>query len=431
MRNGILFEVNPSENKYFFFLYEVVLLSFFFHDFFSPSWPVCCESSLHFLSSKVRLNSTHIFIISIMTSKLYQPLKLGAITIANRVVMAPLTRCRSDNATHMPNDIMAEYYAQRATVGLIISECTMVVPNSSVFYSEPGIYEDGQIEGWKKITDSVHRAGGKMFMQIWHGGRVCPAEYNGGQQPVAPSPIRVNHHYISAVQNKPVPLDMPRALSDEEAQLIVKAFAEAATRAISAGLDGIEIHGANGYLVNQFLVPQANQRGPESRYCGASIETRARFLFDIVEACGKAIGSDRVGVRLSPYVTTGDGSWENPETDVAFVAGELNRQQIAYIHVERRDLARNPKRDLTVDGTLLFRRHFHGTIISNIDFERAEAEQFVDEGKADAIAFGQLLIANPELVRRFKEQRVERNPADPTTYYFAGAKGYLDYPSLQ
>lgn len=366
-----------------------------------------------------------------MSSKLYQPLKVGATTIANRIIMAPLTRCRSDNATHMPNDLMTEYYTQRATAGLIISECTMVVPNSSVFYAEPGMFEDTQIEGWKKITDSVHKAGGKIFMQIWHGGRVCPAEYNNGQQPVAPSAIRVTHHYISAIQGKPVPLDTPRALTDEEAQAIAKSFADAAKRAIVAGFDGIEIHGANGYLINQFLAPQANQRGPDSRYCGAAIETRARFLFDVVEACIDAIGSDRVGVRLSPYVTSGDSAWENPEADVAFIATELGRQHIAYIHVERRDLARNPKRDTTVDVTMLFRRHFNGTIISNIDFERAEAEQFVDEGMADAIAFGQLMIANPDLVRRFKEQRTERNPADPSTYYFTGAKGYLDYPLLQ
>eukprot|EP00742_Colponemidia_sp_Colp-10_P013844 GILJ01015672.1.p1 GENE.GILJ01015672.1~~GILJ01015672.1.p1 ORF type:complete len:335 (-),score=61.76 GILJ01015672.1:215-1138(-) len=307
----------------------------------------------------------------------------------------------------------------------------MVTPNSSVFYAEPGMYEDAQAEAWRKVPEAVHKAGGKIFMQIWHGGRVCPAEYNCGQQPVGPSAIGVAHHYISAIQKKPVLLDVPRALSDEEAQQIVVAFADAAKRAIAVGFDGIEIHGANGYLINQFLVPQSNQRGSESRYSGASIETRAQFLFDIVEACVSAIGADRVGVRLSPYVTAGDGSWENPAVDVPYIASELSKQQIAYLHAERRDLARNPNRDVTIDVTMLFRQHFDGILISNIDFEREESERVVEEGKADAIAYGQLMISNPDLVRRFTEQRPERNPADPSTFYFTGATGYTDYPFLQ
>lgn len=362
------------------------------------------------------------------TPKLYLPVNLGAIALANRMIMAPMTRSRSDPTEHKASDLMAEMYTQRATAGLIITECTMVSRNCSAFFAEPGMYDDAQVESWKKVTDSVHAAGGKIVLQIWHGGRVCPAEYNG-QQPVAPSAITNPTPYHSATKGAGTPYDEPRELTDEEARAIVQDFAAAAKRAIAAGFDGVEIHAANGYLINQFLVPQCNKRGSESHYSGESIETRARFLLDVVDAVSDAIGADRVGVRLSPYVTYNEANWSAPDTEIPYVATELGKRKIAFIHVMRKDMM-NPNADPTIDATPLFRKHFNGAIISNIGFEREEAEQYIEDNKADAVSFGAIFLANPDLVRRFKERRPERNAPNYQTFYLPGAAGYTDYPKL-
>lgn len=364
---------------------------------------------------------------------LYTPIQIGSTTLANRMIMAPLTRTRADsNETHMPNALMAEYYAQRATAGLIIAECTMVTDDCSAFYADPGIYNDAQVEGWRLTTEAVHKAGGKIFLQIWHPGRAAPAEYNNGKQPMAPSAIAIPHRYESAITKELVPNDTPRAMTDDEAKELVRAYGAAAARAIAAGFDGIEIHGANGYLVNQFLVPQSNQRGPESYYSGESIETRARFMLDVVDACVEAVGKDRVGIRVSPFVGYNAAAWENPAKDIPYVCSELNKRDIAYVHVERRDML-VPGRDMTVDATAAFKEHFKNAVITNIDFERAEAEQFVAEGKADAIAFGMLFLANPDLVRRFAEKRDDERNAPPAKalMYAEGPKGYSDFPFLK
>jgi N-ethylmaleimide reductase len=363
-----------------------------------------------------------------MSSKLYQPVAIGSIAMANRIVMAPMTRARADPVEHKANELMAEQYTQRAAAGLIITECAMVTPKTSAFFAEPGIYEDSQIEGWRKVTDAVHAAKSKVILQIWHGGRVCPTDYNG-QQPVAPSAIANPIPYHSATKGANTPYDEPRALSDDEARAIVKDFGAAAKRAIAAGFDGIEIHAANGYLINQFLVPTINKRGPESHYSGESIETRARFLLEVVDAAVAAIGADRVGIRLSPYVSYNEAAWSAPETEIPYVAQELNKRRIAYIHVMRRDMM-NPKADPNLDATPLFRKNFNGAIIANIGFEREEAEKYIDEGKADAVAFGAVFLANPDLVRRFKENRPERNQVNWQTLYGQGAVGYTDYPTL-
>lgn len=367
-----------------------------------------------------------------MSAKLYTPLQMGPTTLANRMIMAPLTRTRADsNETHMPNDLMAEYYAQRATAGLIIAECTMITEDGSAFYADPGIYNDEQVEGWRKTTEAVHKAGGKIFLQIWHPGRAAPAEYNKGKQPVAPSAIAIPHRYESAISKQLVPNDVPREMTDDEAREFVKAYGAAAKRAIAAGFDGVEIHGANGYLVNQFLVPQSNKRGPESYYSGESIETRARFMLDVVDACVEAIGADRVGIRFSPFVGYNAAAWENPAKDIPYVCEELNKRGIVYVHVERRDML-VPGRDLTIDATSLFKDSFKNLVISNIDFEREEAEKYVEEGKADAIAFGVPFLANPDLVRRFVEKRPERNPPpEKALMYAQGPRGYTDYPFLE
>ena len=368
-------------------------------------------------------------------AKLYQPTKIGAIEVANRLIMAPLTRCRANaNGEHVPTDLMAEYYTQRATAGLIIAECSAVVPNASAFYTDPGIYNSEQAAAWKKVTDSVHAAGGKIILQIWHGGRACPAEYNRGLQPVAPSAIAITHRYKSALDGELKPNDVPRALTDDEAREIIAAYGEAARRAVEeAGFDGVELHGANGYLINQFLTPNANKRGAESHYSGESIETRARFMLEAVEAAVAAVGKERVGIRLSPHVIYNNANYANPEADAAYLASELNKREIAFIHVERRDMF-TPTRDKTVDVTNVFKANFNhagGSIIANIDFERAEAEQHVEDGKSDAIALGVPFLANPDIVRRFKEKRDdERNVPNMDTFYVAGPKGYTDYPFL-
>lgn len=373
------------------------------------------------------------------TAKLYSPTTIGAIEVANRIAFAPCTRCRSDNETHLATPIMAEYYAQRASAGLLIAECTMVMPNTSAFHSEPGIYSDAHVESWRATTEAVHKAGGRIVLQIWHAGRACPAEYNSGQQPVSASAVAIPHRYNSCVQGTQVPHDTPRALTDDEVKDVVKAYAKGAANAIAAGFDGVELHGANGYLINQFLSPKCNQRTKEeSHYSCETIETRARFLLEVVDACTAAIGADRVGIRLSPHVTTHECEWANPETDIEYVATELDKRKIAFIHVERRDINRFAvNRDLTIDDTPAFRRYFkHGALFSNAEYEREEAERAVEGGVCDMIAFGRLLLANPDLVRRFKEKRPERNATDMSTWYGfhvsapLGAKGYTDYPFL-
>lgn len=369
-------------------------------------------------------------------AKLYQPTKIGAIEVANRMIMAPLTRCRANNNDeHVPTDLMVEYYTQRATAGLIIAECTSILPNTSAFHTDPGIYNKEQAAAWRKVTDSVHKAGGKIILQIWHGGRACPAEYNKGLQPVAPSAVAISHRYRSAIDGQLKANDVPRELSDEEAKEIIAAYGAAAKLAVEeGGFDGVELHGANGYLINQFLTPNANKRGPESYFSGETIETRARFAIEAVEACIAAIGKERVGIRLSPHVIYNDAKYADPEADAAYLASELNKREIAFLHVERRDMF-TPTRDLSVDITSAFRDNFNhpgGSILTNIDFEREEAERYVEEGKADGVVFGVPFLANPDLVRRFIEKRdSERNVPDQEGFYYPGPKGYTDYPFLK
>ena len=366
-----------------------------------------------------------------MSAKLYTPFTAGAITASNRMVVAPMTRARAQLPGRTATDLMAEYYGQRATAGLVITECVMVSANTSGFFAEPGLYEDAQIAGWQKVTNAIHSKGAKAILQIWHGGRVCPAGYNGGVEPVAPSAVACGFPYYNVLDNLAVTQHaVPRALTDDEAKRIIDDFGASAKRAIAAGFDGVEIHGANGYLINQFLVSSANKRTADtSVYSGETIETRARYLLDVVDACSGQIGASRVGVRLSPHVSYNQAVWDAPETDIPFVASALQKKDVAFIHVMRRDMM-NPAADKTLDCTPLFRKHFSGTIISNIEFERAEAEQYVEDGKADAIAIGTPFLTNPDLVRRFVEKNDARNTLDPTKLYGGGAEGYTDYPYL-
>lgn len=364
------------------------------------------------------------------TSKLYTPLQVGCTKIHNRIVMAPMARARSDNrSTRIPSDMMVQYYTQRATVGLIITEATLVEPDTSVLYGEPGIYNDDQARGWRRVTDSVHATGGNIFNQLMHTGRTAPAAINNGKIPVGPSAIATTWRYRNHETANWEQIDVPRVLSDKEAMEAIQMYADCAARSIEiAGFDGVEIHGANGYLINQFLVPQANKR-TKGRYAATNIQSRAQFLFDVVDAVVAKVGADRTGIRISPLVTYNNATYEYPEADTIYIAQQLNERGIAYVHVERRNIIDSTdKRDITPVVRAYFTK---GVVISNGGFEREESEAAVDSGLVDAVSIGVPLLANPDLVRRFREKRSERNIPDKETFYTGGPKGYVDYPFLQ
>jgi N-ethylmaleimide reductase len=357
-----------------------------------------------------------------MTNTLFSPLKVGAITVPNRIFMAPLTRSRAGEA-HLPNALMAEYYAQRASGGLLIAECTMIQPGISAFWHEPGIYSQAQIDGWKLVTEAVHKAGGRIFLQIWHAGRATHPDLNGGAQPVAPSAIAIQGD--THTQNGKVPYVTPRELRDDEIPGIVAAFRQAALNAVAAGFDGVEIHGANGYLIDQFLRDGSNKRtGPY----GGPRENRARLLFEVLDACCKAIGSDRVGLRLSPLNNVNGMSDSDPVGLMTWLAGELNRFNLAFLHLIRVDFTGQAKGDLLTPT----RAAYKGVLVSNAGYNGAEADEAIQSGKVDAVAFGSSYIANPDLPERLKANAPLNAPNPKTFYGVFGFRdeGYTDYPRL-
>lgn len=351
---------------------------------------------------------------------LLTPIQVGAATLSNRMLMAPLTRARSDLA-HLPNDLMTEYYAQRASAGLIITECTMIAPGTSAFVTEPGIYTAEQIDGWKKVTDAVHAKGGKIFMQIWHAGRAAHPLLNDGAATVAPSAIAIKGD-IQTPSGK-VAHAVPHALTGAEIATLVQAFASAATHAIAAGFDGVEVHGANGYLIDQFLRDSANQR--TDNY-GGSLENRARFLFEVLTAVSTAIGSDRVGLRLSPLNSFNDMKDSDPLALTEFLATRLNDFKLAYVHLMRADFFQVQ----TGDVVPVARAHYQGVLIGNMGYSAEEAEAAIRDKKLDAVAFGTAFLANPDLPARVKAGAALNTP-DQSTFYSPGAAGYTDYPSLE
>ena len=263
---------------------------------------------------------------------LFEPLRVGAMEVPNRLLMAPLTRCRAEEG-HVPGQLMAEYYAQRATAGLIIAEATMVMEGNSAFYAEPGIYSEAQVAGWKAVTDAVHGAGGRIFLQIWHGGRACHPLFNHGAQPVAPSPIPISNDQVTTPEGKK-PYVVPRELRDDELPGIVDGFKKAAENAKAAGFDGVEVHGANGYLLDEFLRDWSNQRtGPY----GGSRENRARLLLEVIAAASGVWGADRVGLRVSPLNSFNSMSDSDPIGLISWLGGKLNACGLAYWHVMRAD----------------------------------------------------------------------------------------------
>ncbi|MDC8786881.1 alkene reductase [Roseateles koreensis] len=350
---------------------------------------------------------------------LFAPLQVGALSLPNRIILAPLTRTRA-SAGHMPNELMAEYYAQRAGGGLLVTECTMIAPGTSAFGNDPGIYSAAQIEAWKMTTAAVHAKGGRIFLQIWHSGRAAHPALNDGAENVAPSAIAIEGE-VHTPQGK-LPNAVPRALRVDEIPALVEAYAQAARNAIAAGFDGVEVHGANGYLIDQFLRDSANQR---TDAYGGSLENRARFLFEVLTAVTAAIGSDRVGLRLSPLNSYNSMKDSDPMAWTAFLADRLNAFNLAYLHLMRADFFQAQ----TGDVMPVARQAYKGVLIGNMGYTGEEAGQAIHVGKLDAVAFGTAFLANPDLPARIKAGAPLNKP-DASTFYTPGAKGYTDYPVM-
>ena len=346
---------------------------------------------------------------------LFDPVQIGALRLPNRIVMAPLTRCRA-SAGRVPNDLMSEYYAQRASAGLIISEATSVMPSGVGYPDTPGIWTPEQVEGWKKVTQAVHGAGGRIMLQLWHVGRISDPFYLDGQPPVAPSAIAASGH-VNLLRPKRA-FATPRALDREEIPGIVAAYCRGAENARLAGFDGVEIHGANGYLLDQFLQDKTNHRTDDY---GGSVENRARLMLEVADACIGVWGPDRVGMHLAPRGDVHDMGDSDPAATFGYVVRELGRRKIAFLCT----------REHLGDGRLSarLREVFGGPLIANEGFDLASAQQVVGDGIADAVAFGRMFIANPDLPARFAVA-APLNPPDPETFYASGPKGYTDYPAL-
>jgi len=351
-------------------------------------------------------------------SKLFQPLTLGSLTLPNRILMAPLTRCRGTGTDgRVPNALMAEYYTQRASSGIIFSEATSVDPMGVGYPNTPGIWSQEQTEGWKEITRKVHAAGGRMLLQLWHVGRVSAPLYLNGQLPVAPSAIAPAGH-VSLVRPKQS-FVTPRALTLDEIPAIIAAYRRGAENALAAGFDGVEIHGANGYLLDQFLQDGTNKR---TDAYGGSVENRARLMLEVADAVISVWGASRVGMHLAPRGDAHDMRDSNPLMTFSYVAQELGKRKIAFI-CARESLGEN-----RIGPEL--KRIFGGSYIANEGFTRETAEQVIEAGEADAVCFGRSFIANPDLPERFI-QRAPLNTPVPETFYASGSQGYTDYPCLE
>ena len=349
-----------------------------------------------------------------MTKTLFSPVRLGALELPNRIVMAPMTRNRTPGQA--PNALNAAYYAQRASAGLIVTEGTTPDASGRGYIDIPGLYAPEHVEGWRKVAEAVHGRGGNIFVQLMHTGRISRPEFLDGGRPVAPSAIAPAGEIFTFEGMKPF-LE-PRALEASEIAPLAQTYGRAASLAREAGLDGVEIHGANGYLASQFLSPNANTRTDE---WGGSIENRARFLLAATDYAIAAIGADRVGVRLSPGGKFNDIDDPDPEATFAYVAEQLDKRRMAYLHITDT----RPGFDVAA----LIRAHYKGTLILNggYDLDRANAD--IGSGLADLIAFGVPFLANPDLPERLRTGAALNAP-DSSTFYGGTAKGYTDYPAL-
>jgi len=358
---------------------------------------------------------------------LLTPLTVGALELPNRIIMAPLTRSRA-GASRTPNALMAEYYRQRASAGLIITEATSVDPMGVGYAGTPGIWSDDQVRGWAQITDAVHAEGGHIFVQLWHVGRISDPMFLEGKTPVAPSAVRPAGH-VSLVRPEKA-FVTPRALELSEIPGIIAAYRRGAENARRAGFDGVELHGANGYLLDQFLQSKTNLRTDEY---GGSVENRARLMLEATDAAISVWGADRVGMHLAPRGDAHDMGDANPAETFGYVARELGKRRIAFLCA--RESLDGPQaqgggqaRPVTRLGPAL-KKAFGGVFIANQQFTQQTAEQTIAAGEADAVAFGVLFIANPDLPERFATG-AELNAPDLTTFYAPGELGYIDYPVL-
>lgn len=347
---------------------------------------------------------------------LFDPLQLGDLQLSNRIIMAPLTRCRASE-DRVPNELMIEYYRQRASAGLILTEATAVTPMGVGYPRTPGIWSEQQVAGWRKIVDAVHQFGGKIMLQLWHVGRISDPFYLNGELPVAPSAIAAQGH-VSLMRPKKAYVT-PRALETKELAAIVEAYRKGAENAKLAGFDGVEIHGANGYLLDQFLQDSTNQR--TDNY-GGSIENRARLMLEVTDAVISVWGAGRVGMHLAPRADSHSMGDSQRADTFAYVARQLGKRNIAFI------CAREAQADDSL-GPIL-KQQFGGVYISNEKFDLASANQALADGIADAVAFGVPYIANPDLVQRFAKD-APLNAAKPELFYSDGEQGYTDYPTLE
>lgn len=354
---------------------------------------------------------------------LFSNTTLGPITLQNRLVMSPLTRNRAIG--NVPNDLMVQYYTQRASVGLIITEGTAPSPNGLGYARIPGIFSAEQVAGWKRITDGVHAKGAKIFMQIMHCGRIGHSNnLPAGARLLAPSAVAAaGEMFTDAEGSKPHPI--PEAMTEADIKATIEEFVQAAKNAVAAGFDGIELHGANGYLLEQFIRPNSNQR---TDGYGGAIEGRARFVLEVADAVIKAIGKEKVGIRLSPFGVFNDmPSYDAMEADYTYLAQQLNARELAYIHL----VDHSPMGAPAVPDSIktMFRSTFKGALILSGGYDAARAESDLAAGKCDLVAVGRPILANPDLVARW-QSGAELNAPDFSTFYTPGEKGYTDYPAL-
>ena len=344
---------------------------------------------------------------------LFDPIQIGDLKLPHRIFMAPLTRCRAIDR-RIPNELMAEYYAQRASAGLIFSEATAVSPMGVGYPDTPGIWSSQQVEGWKTITSKVHKEGGKMLLQLWHVGRISDPVYLNGALPVAPSAVRPAGH-VNQIRPKKE-FVTPRALETKELPGIIEAYAQGALNAKEAGFDAVEIHGANGYLLDQFLQDSTNKR---TDAYGGPVENRARLMLEVADAVISVWGKGKVGMHLAPRGDSNDMGDSNPLATFGYVAQQLGKRKIAFI------CARESTGPNRIGPEL--KKIFGGTYIANEGFTKETAQAALDAGEADAIAFGKQFLANPDLPKRFARNATLNTP-DPNTFYGSGKEGYTDYP---
>lgn len=361
-------------------------------------------------------------------SKLFQTTNLKALDLQNRVVMAPMTRARTTQPGNIPNEMMATYYQQRATAGLIITEATQISDDSQGYSFTPGVYTDEQVKGWKLSTEAVHQQGAAIFCQLWHVGRVSHPIFQKGELPIAPSalaPIETQIWMSDDQGNgKMVDCIEPRAMTQADIDRVIKDFAYSAKRAVEAGFDGIEIHGGNGYLIDQFLRTNSNKR--TDKY-GGSRENRTRFLIEVVDAVIEAIGADKVGVRLAPFITFKDMDCPDIVATILDASKELQARDIAYMHLSEADWDDAPV--IPESFRIELREVFTNTIIVAGSYTPERADEMLNKGFADLVAFGRPFVANPDLVSRLKNDE-ELADLDGATLFGGNEKGYTDYPAL-